>query len=244
VASIGDYVYGRSEDAIWINLFVGSNTNFTFDKTNIAVNMQTNYPWEGKVRIVMEPNKRITKDLRIRIPGWSRSEAVPGGLYRFRNVTMPPVITVNGQHYNATVENGYAIVQKTWRKGDVVEITLPMDVWFIKARSEIKQNNNRVAIQRGPLVYCVEGTDNNGQAWNMIVPEETIFTDTSYFILTDPVVALKAEVPVVTVSADGLNLQTEKKKIIAIPYYTWANRGQSQMQVWLPVSIKDVKLNY
>jgi uncharacterized protein len=244
VASIGDYVYGRSRDAIWVNLFVGSNTNFTFDKTNIAVNIQTNYPWQGKVRINIEPNKRISKDLRIRIPGWARNELVPGGLYTAHPILTMPKVTVNGQHYDYKLENGYAIVQKTWRKGDVVEINLPMDVWQITARTEVKQDSNRIAIQRGPLVYCVEGVDNNGQAWNMVIPWETVFRDTSYFVLTEPVVALKAEVPVVTVSADGLNVQTEKKNIIAIPYYTWANRGQSQMQVWLPRSVKDVKLNY
>lgn len=244
VASLGDYVYGKSGDAIWINLFVGSNTNFTFDKTNIAVNMQTNYPWQGKVRIHIEPDKRIIKELRIRIPGWSRNEAVPGGLYRFLSPAMPPEIKVNGQYYNARYENGYAIVQKTWRKGDVVEINLPVYARQIEAIGEVKQNNNRIAIQRGPLVYCVEGTDNNGQAWNLVIPKETIFSDTNHFVLTEPIVALKAEVPVVTISADGLSVHTEKKNIIAIPYYTWANRGQTQMQVWLPGSVKDIKVNY
>lgn len=245
VASLGDYIYGRSDDGIWINLFVGSNTNFTFDKTNIAVRMQTNYPWEGKVRLTVEPNKRITKTLRIRIPGWVQEQSIAGGLYSFQNKNnTPATITVNGENVQYQIEDGYAIVQKTWRKGDVVEITLPMEVQLVTGRKEIKQTNDRIAIQRGPLVYCVEGTDNNGKAWNIVMPANTVFSSTNFAVSTEQVIALKAEVPVVTVSEDGLNVQTEKKTITAIPYYTWANRGQSQMQVWLPTSIKDIKVNY
>jgi uncharacterized protein len=240
VASIGDYIYGTSADGIWINLFVGSNTQLQ----RMQVSMKTNYPYDGKVKISVNPTIRTTKALHIRIPGWARSEAVPGELYSFQNESTPVVITVNGEKFAYPIENGYAIVQKTWRKGDVVEITLPMNARMVRARNELKQNNQRVAVQRGPLVYCVEGTDNNGKAWNIIVPENTRFTDTSYIVSTEQVIALKAEVPVVTVSADGLNVQTEKKTITAIPYYTWANRGQSQMQVWLPTSIRDIKLNY
>lgn len=245
VASIGDYIYGRAADGIWINLFVGSNTNFVFDKTNIAVNMQTNYPWEGKVRIAVEPNKRITKALHIRIPGWVQEQSIAGGLYSFQNInTTPATITVNGENVQYQMEDGYAIVQKTWRKGDVVEITLPMDVRLVTGRKEIKQTNDRIAIQRGPLVYCVEGSDNDGKAWNIVLPANTVFSSTNYIVSTEQVIALKAEAPVVTVSADGLSVQTEKKTITAIPYYTWANRGQGQMQVWLPVNIKDIKVNY
>lgn len=245
VSSIGDYVYGRSADGIWINLFVGSNTTFTFDKTAIALSMQTNYPWEGKVRITVEPTKRIAKTLRIRMPGWLQEQSIAGGLYSFQNAgNNAATITANGQKVEYQIQNGYAIVQKTWRKGDVVEITLPMDVKLVAGRKEIKQTNDRVAIQRGPLVYCVEGPDNNGQAWNILLPLNTVFSSADYRVSTEPVIALKAEAPVVTVSKDGLSVQTEKKTITAIPYYTWANRGQSQMQVWLPTSIKDIKLNY
>ncbi len=102
--------------------------------------------------------------------------------------------------------------------------------------------NDRVAIQRGPLVYCVEGADNNGQAWNLLVPDQTTFTTQAYQVSTEPVVAIQAEVPVVGPSADGAGVVTEKKKITAIPYYVWANRGKSPMQVWLPTKAKRVKI--
>jgi DUF1680 family protein len=245
VASVGDYIYGKSDDGIWINLFIGSNTNFTFGKTDIAVRMQSNMPWSDTVRIAIEPSKRISTTLRIRIPGWALNEPVPGKLYAFDDAMLAPVIRVNGQKFEYDMDgHGYALVEKTWRRGDVVELILPMAVRRLKSRDEVKQDRDRVALQRGPLVYCVEGPDNNGKAWNIVLPEATKFTETKFLVSTEQVIALQAEVPVVTVSADGLSVQTEKKTITAIPYYTWANRGQAQMQIWLPTSIKDIKLNY
>ena len=119
-----------------------------------------------------------------------------------------------------------------------------MDVKLVESRPELKQDQQRVAIQRGPLVYCVEGTDNNGKAWNIIVPEGTTFETIDYKVLDESVKAITAVVPVVTVGEDGQSLKTERKKIIAIPYYAWANRGKNEMQVWLPVRINDVKVNY
>ena len=101
-----------------------------------------------------------------------------------------------------------------------------------------------MAIQYGPLVYCVEGADNNGKAWNIVLPANTPFEIIDYKVQDETVIAITATVPVVSVAADGLSLNTTTKKIIAIPYYTWANRGKNEMQVWLPTTIKDIKLNY
>lgn len=119
-----------------------------------------------------------------------------------------------------------------------------MKVKEVQSREEIKTNQGRIALQRGPLVYCVEGADNDGKALNMIFPENTVVKEESYTVLNEKVVALKMDLPVVTINADGLGIQTIKKNITAIPYYTWCNRGKNQMQVWLPQKITDVKVNY
>ena len=119
-----------------------------------------------------------------------------------------------------------------------------MEVKKIVSRNSLVYNNNRIALQRGPLVYCVEGVDNDKNAWNMVVPQNTAFEAAYNKDLLNGVVTLKAEVPVVNVSADGLSAVTQKKTITAIPYYAWANRGKSPMQVWLPTVISDIKLNY
>ncbi len=151
---------------------------------------------------------------------------------------------VNGKPLSYKNENGYAVIEREWKKGDQVTWELPMDVRKLVSRDEVKSDNNRVALQRGPLVYCVEGADNNGKAWNIILPDNTALTTAKENILSEPVVTIQAEVPVIDVSADGLTIKTNMKTITAIPYYTWCNRGSNQMQVWLPTKIKDVKLNY
>jgi len=99
-------------------------------------------------------------------------------------------------------------------------------------------------LQRGPLVYCVEGADNGGQAWNLVLPDAAAVATGEETILTEKVVTLQAVTPVLTVGADGYSVSTEQKRITAIPYYAWCNRGSNPMQVWLPRKISDIKVNY
>jgi DUF1680 family protein len=138
--------------------------------------------------------------------------------------------------------NGYAVISKTWVKGDVVVVNLPMPVRRIIAVDDVKENHNRVALQRGPLVYCFEHVDNNGKAMNLVIPDNITFTAGFKPDLLNGVVVLQAEAPVATVSDDGINISSVSRKITAIPYYSWANRGEGQMQVWIPRKIKDVKI--
>jgi len=249
IASLGDYIYAKSDDAIYVNLFVGSNTNISLKSGNVGVKMETNYPWEGNIKLTVDPVKNSKFKIFVRFPLWQHDSIASGGLYsipqpfEFKAVT-DPYISVNGNATRYKYENGYVVVESDWKKGDILRINFLMRVNNIAARDELKQNRNRIAIQRGPIVYCIEGADNNGKAWNVIIPENTKFETIDYKVLDESVKALTAEVPVVTVGEDGLSLKTEKKKIIAIPYYTWANRGKNEMQVWLPTKITDVKLNY
>jgi DUF1680 family protein len=247
VASLGNYIYAKSDDAIYVNLFVGSNTTIPLKNGNVGVKMETNYPWDGKVKLMIDPVKKGKFKIYVRLPGWYSDKIAPGELYKTGGDDGVPdhySIILNGKAIINKYENGYVTVETEWKKGDILELNFPMEVKEIKAREELKQDKGRVAIQRGPIVYCIEGADNNGKAWNIIIPENTRFETIDYKVLDESVKALTAEVPVVTVGDDGLSLKTEKKKIIAIPYYTWANRGKNEMQVWLPTKITDVKLNY
>jgi len=119
-----------------------------------------------------------------------------------------------------------------------------MEVKQVVARNEVSQDQERVALQRGPLVYCVEGADNGSQAWNIIVPEKTAFNAKFQPDLLDGVMTIQFESPALEVGADGTSVTTTKKTVTAIPYYSWCNRGQNAMQVWLPRKIKDIKINY
>jgi DUF1680 family protein len=245
VASLGNYIYAKSDDAIYVNLFVGSNTDLQIGGNKVSVKMETNYPWEGKVKLMIDPVKSSKFSLYLRVPGWAQGQTSTNDLYDLADFGSAVIyLKVNGKDEALRIENGYLIINREWKKGDVVMYELPMQTNKVIAREELKQDKNRIAIQRGPVVYCIEGADNNGKAWNVIIPENTKFEAIDYKVLDEPVKALTAEVPVVTVGEDGLSLKTEKKKIIAIPYYTWANRGKNEMQVWLPTKITDVKLNY
>ena len=245
VASLGNYIYAKSDDAIYVNLFVGSNADLQIGASKVGVKMETNYPWEGKVKLMIDPVKNSKFSLYLRVPGWSQGQTSTSDLYDLADFGSAVIyLKVNGKDEAVRIENGYLIINREWKKGDVVMYELPMQTNKVIAREELKQDKNRIAVQRGPIVYCIEGADNNGKAWNVIIPENTKFETIDYKVLDEPVKALTAEVPVVTVGEDGLSLKTEKKKIIAIPYYTWANRGKNEMQVWLPTKITDVKLNY
>jgi DUF1680 family protein len=249
VASLGDYIYAKTDNSIYVNLFVESNTSIPLKDGNVGVKMETNYPWDGDAKLYIDPVKKGWFKLYIR-QSELLSYNTPGRTYRFNDMRKkdpPPKMNVyvNGKPIQFTFDNGYAVIDREWNKSDIVEFTTGGNVITkVSSTDEIKQNKNRIAIQRGPLIYCIEGADNNGKAWNIIIPEDTKFETIDYKVLDETVKAITAEVPVVTVSEDGTTMKTEKKKIIAIPYYTWANRGKNEMQVWLPTKITDVKLNY
>ena len=245
VASVGDYIYNVSSDGLWVNLFIGSTTNVKFGKSEVPVKMETNYPWDGNVLLSVDPKAKTKFAMYVRIPGWARGEAVPGDLYQFVDKSVKPfALKVNGKAAEYRMENGYAVITQDWKKGDKVELQLPMDVKQVTARQELKQDEDRVALQRGPLVYCVEGVDNGNQAWNLIVPEKTAFTTTHRADLLEGVTIIQFQSPALQVAADGASVSTEIRTVTAIPYYAWCNRGQNAMQVWLPRKIKDIKINY
>jgi uncharacterized protein len=244
VASVGNYIYSTSSNTAWINLFIGSNTNVTIGKTKVALNMETGYPWNGQTTIMVNPSSAASFDLRIRIPGWL-SSPVPGDLYHYKNdETKQPTISINGKPFEYKTEGGYAVLNRKWKKGDLVSINFPMEVKLINSRKELTQDNGRVALQYGPIVYCVEGTDNDGKAWNFVVPENVKFETTYRIDLLGGVNTIKFNGLVAGISADGKRIETIEKTITAIPYYSWNNRGKSEMQVWLPVSFNDIKINY
>jgi DUF1680 family protein len=170
---------------------------------------------------------------------------VPGDLYKNANASQAVLFfSVNGKVVAFREENGYAILDRKWQKGDVISFEYNMPITEIAARSDVKADIDRVALQRGPLVYCVEGADNKGQVWNLVLPSNASFTATDYKILGESVIALQTELPSAMANENGEGIKIEKRKVTAIPYYCWANRGANDMQVWLPTKIKEVKINY
>lgn len=244
IASLGNYVYGKSDNGIWVNLFVNSNTRIPIGKNLVDIRTETDYPWDGHIAVKVDPVSRQKFTIFIRVPGWAQGKASPGDLYVFSNFHWSNIVfKVNGKAEATKMENGYVSIEREWLKGDVVEFELPMQVLKIKATDSLKNDVGRVAIQRGPIVYCVEGADNQGQVWNIIVPANTVFNPYHYKVINENVMALEAEVRLAVPADHGRQIFFQNKKIVAIPYYTWANRGANAMQVWLPEKIRTVSLN-
>lgn len=244
VASVGNYIYASSEQGIWVNLFVGNNSKIPVGKSIVGLNMETGYPWNGNVKITVDPGKKLKTSISVRVPGWARGIAVPGGLYNFADAGSGNAeLWLNGKKLDLLADKGYFTVNREWKKGDVLELRLPMDVRKIKARMEVNADEGRIALQRGPLVYCVEGADNAGRAWNIIADSNASYNVAEGSVLDEKVMTINASLTVIKVDANGQSVTTEKRNVVAIPYYTWCNRGSNEMQVWLPTAIRKVRVD-
>jgi uncharacterized protein len=239
VASLGSYLYAADEHNVWVNLYIGSRTRIK----NIALRIDTRYPLDGRINIAVDPDKPVHHALRLRIPGWARDQAIPGDLYRFdpREEGASVQILLNGKPVRFRGDKGYAVIERMWAPGDVIELQLPMPVRTVRARAEVKANESCIALQRGPLVYCVEGPDNSGNAWNLVVADGSSFVAKDTKVADEQIVALEGRANVLV--ARGATVDTVTTPVTAIPYYTWANRGSTDMQVWLPTRINSVKIN-
>jgi len=225
VASVGDYIYAKNENGIWVNLFIANQTEFDLSGEKVGVEMKTNFPWEGKVELEVNPTTTQRFTVSLRIPGWIQENPVPGKLYSFLQEEKTNfTLLVNGEKATFRQENGYAVLEREWKKGDRITYELPLEIRQLQSRPEVLANTDRIAIQRGPLVYCVEGADNQGKVLQLALSSSPNFTTKEYQILDEKVQAIQFQ------AWDGQSPKT----VTAIPYYTWANRGQNEMMVWIP----------
>ncbi len=228
------YAYQSSDSAaddLYVNLFVGSRTQVPFARGAVKIAQQTRYPWNGQVRITVTPEKAREFTLRVRVPGWTREQAVPSDLYRFVDRTGGAVsLRVNGKSLPLEMEHGFAVVRRRWSPGDSVELDLPMPVRRVIANDGVKADRGRAAIQRGPIVYALEAADNGGRASNVVVPLSAVFAYDFRPSLLGGIGVVSA--PGLAVDATG----SRPVQVTAIPYFAWANRGKGEMAVWIPYS--------
>ena len=245
VASLAGYIYGTSDNALWVNLFVSNTSKVKVGKTDVALSMKSNYPWEGDGKLEVSPPSRSHFALHLRIPGWLSNDVALGGLYSYSDTKeRAAAISVNAKPFSYKIENGYAVIEREWKQGDVVAWSFPLETRKVVSRNEVAVNRDRVALQRGPLVYCLEGADNSGDVWNIVFQPTAAILEIQHQVLTERVVALQTEVLSAKPAPDGKSILMEKRRVTAVPYYVWANRGANSMQVWLPTTIKDIKINY
>lgn len=229
--SIPGYIYAQAKNSLYVNLFVSSASTIHMENSSpVAISQQTQYPWEGKVTISVSPEKASQFALHLRVPGWAKDQVTPGDLYSFITPEKDSVsITVNGEAVAYRSEKGYAVIDRQWEKGDVVSYTLPMNIRRVKSKEQVVENAEKVAIERGPMVYCLEGADNPTELMKVILP------DSANLISSFAPDKLNG---VVTITGNALLPEGARSKsivITAIPYYAWNNRGANEMKVWLPV---------
>ena len=230
------YIYAHDKSGIYVNLFVGSRAQIELPGRKIVLKQTTDYPWQGDVAITVEPAKTTEFELHIRVPGWCQGPSSSADLYQPVNRPLDGAmrLKVNGKRVeNLEIVRGYATLHRRWKSGDKVELSLEMPVQHIKANAHVEAAKGRVALMRGPIVYCFEGSDNGGAVQNLVIPPGTEFTPKYQPNLLGGVTILNATATGVFKTAAN-QVVSEPFQVTAIPYYANANRGTCQMQVWIP----------
>ncbi|WP_022823293.1 glycoside hydrolase family 127 protein [Hymenobacter norwichensis] len=241
--SLPGYVYAQKANDVYVNLFINGTTDLNVNKQAVRITQQNNYPWNADLKFTVAPKSSADFNLLVRLPGWARNEALPSNLYTFAAPSQEQVsIKVNGKVQPYTTRNGYAVLARKWKKNDVVEVALPMETRKVVANPNVRDDAGKVALQRGPLMYCAEWKDNDGRTSNIVVPAATSFTASYKPDVLNGITELTATVPVVKVDAANNSISTVQQTLTAIPYYAWANRGKGEMTVWFPERITDVDL--
>jgi len=233
VASVPGYVYAKAGDKLYVNLFVAGAGTVDMDGNQVKMRQETQYPWDGKVKLTIEPQRRGKFALAIRIPGWTQGRPVPSDLYRYMTAAgQKRSLKLNGKIIEADVEDGYLCIERKWQKGDVVELNLPMRIRRVLAHENVEADRGRVAIERGPIVYCAEWPDNNGHVHNLVLEDSAKLIAEHRKDLLGGVTVVRGKVTAVSGGEEG-KLAKKEQAFTAIPYYAWAHRGTGEMAVWL-----------
>jgi hypothetical protein len=219
--SVPGYIYAHDKDDLYINLFIGGTGRIEMDDRVVNVTQRTEYPWQGKVDITVDPEQAGKFDILVRIPGWTQNKPVPNDLYRYMNKSNEKVtLKVNGEPLSIKTDKGYVRINRKWQKGDKIILDMPMTIRRVLSHEKVEDNAGRVAIERGPIVYCAEWVDNMGKALDVVLPDDAVLVAQRYEDVFDGVTIVKATL------ADG-------GAVKLIPYYAWNHRGRGEMNVWL-----------
>jgi DUF1680 family protein len=237
--SIAGYVYAQREDDLFVNLFVAGRAEVKVNGRRVGIRQETRYPWDDRIVLALEPEGETELGLHVRVPGWARGRPVPSDLYRYLDSDTPPfVLSVNGEPTKAELVRGFAVVRRTWTKGDTVELSLPMPVRRVVSHERVKANTGRVALERGPLVYCAEAVDNEGRVFNLVLPDDAALEARPHPDLLGGVTAIEGQALALWAGEDGRSVVTREQAFVAIPYHAWAHRGGGEMAVWLPRRVR------
>ena len=250
IPSMPGYIYGVRDNDLYVNLYAANTATLALGGKSVTIQQDTNYPWDGDIAIKVLQNKAKAFNMMVRIPGWVQSRVVPSDLYAYNDdIFSTYEITVNGQKVDSELENGYMVINRNWKKGDVVRIHFDMPVRTVVASPRVSDDRGRVAVERGPLVYCTEWADNEG-----IDPHHLLLSRKPQFDVlptygienkegngqTFNVTAISAQVQEASISNEG-KLAAKNVTIKLIPYYAWNHRGAGKMDVWLARSLSGLE---
>ena len=250
IPSMPGYIYGVRDNNLYVNLFAANTATIAVGGKKVTLEQSTQYPWEGDIAIKVLQNKAKAFNMMVRIPGWAQNQVVPSDLYSFSDDILAGYeVTVNGQTVKGELQNGYLVINRNWKKGDVVRVHLDMPVRTVVANHRVSDDRGRIAVERGPLVYCAEWADNAGiNPHHLLLARQPQFdVQPAYSIQNTEsngnsfnVAAIKANAQEAAVDADG-RLVSKDVKVTLIPYYAWNHRGAGKMDVWLARSLSGLE---
>ncbi|NVM63251.1 hypothetical protein FHW88_001527 [Mucilaginibacter sp. SG538B] len=228
--SLSGYMYAQKDNNVFVNLFIAGIANMEVSNKKVSIVQSNNYPWSGALSFAVTPETPTNFAMHIRIPGWARAEAIPSDLYAFQNKSTAKIsLKLNGKAVAYKVENGYAVINRQWTKGDNIQLNLPMEVKKVISNKALVDDKGKTALQRGPIIYCAEWKDNGGTVSNLAIPANATFKSVAEPNLLNGITVLKGEILSKTKGEAA-----KKVELTAIPYYSWANRGKGEMTVWFP----------
>ena len=246
IPSMPGYIFGVRDNNLYVNLFAANTATIKVNGKDVTLEETTQYPWDGDISIKVLQNKAKQFNMLVRIPGWVQSKVVPSDLYAFNDdIFSTYEVSVNGQRVEGELENGYLVINRNWKKGDVIRIHFDMPVRTVVANPRVSDDRGRIAVERGPLVYCAEWADNEGiNPHHLLLARQPKFeVEASYGIQntegdgkTFNVTAITAQAQEASVTPEG-KLTAKDVRVKLIPYYAWNHRGAGKMDVWLARSL-------
>lgn len=229
IPSLPGYLYAVKGRDVYANLYIGGTAKLNVGGRDVTLSQSGDYAGTGRQTITVDANKAGRFTLKLRIPGWARDIVAPGGLYAFVGNAGGYTVKVNGEEVAGALDKGYLAIDRKWKKGDRVELEFPMEPRFVAARPEVEADRGRLAVQRGPLVYCAEWPDNDFAFGAAVVNPEMPMTTRSSDVLGG---VTMIDVPAQLVERRDGRLGLSDVKLAMIPYYAWAHRGKGKMAVW------------
>jgi DUF1680 family protein len=238
IPAVPGYIYAVTEKDLYVNLFISNTAGLTIGKNKVTISQKSGFPWNGKVLMEIDPEKESRFSLRIRMPGWAANEAITGDLYKFADRNQENIMLVlNGISQDLKIKDGYEILDREWQKGDKIEIDFPMPVRTVTADSRVTEDSGKIAIQRGPVIYCAEWPDNiNGNVLDLILQKDAKFSEEFNGDLLGGTEVIKTLGHQARRTPDGKLEILPSETVTLIPYALWNNRGPGQMRVWLPLT--------